>query len=110
MAKYSIEEQTLDNIANAILAKTGSSTALTPEQMPTAIADIEIGESVKEPYAEYVFNETGDVISATLCGFEKISKYEFYNRPYLSEVDFSRSPNITSIENYAFDGCSNLVA
>ncbi|MBE6152703.1 MAG: BspA family leucine-rich repeat surface protein [Firmicutes bacterium] len=45
MAKYSIEDTTLTNIANAIRNKTGDSATLKPSEMPTAIEGIETGSS-----------------------------------------------------------------
>ena len=44
MSKYSIEKETLDAIADAILAQTGGTAALSPTDMPDAIAAIS-GES-----------------------------------------------------------------
>lgn len=107
MAKYSIEEQTLDNIANAILAKTGSSTALTPEQMPTAIAGIQTGENIDGPYIEYGLNEDGNIASAKMNGLSEVRSYQFYNISELETVDFSQS-NIISIGSYAFSLCKKL--
>lgn len=43
MAEYLIQDTTLDAIANAINAKTGSSSAMTPAQMVTAIRSISGG-------------------------------------------------------------------
>lgn len=105
MAKYSIEEQTLDNIANAILAKTGSSTALTPEQMPTAIAGIETGESATPPYSEYTINDQYRVTHARMIGYSAIPESNFRNYNFLEEVDVSNS-TIERIGDYAFYGCS----
>lgn len=107
MAKYSIEEQTLDNIANAILAKTGSSTALTPEQMPTAIAGIETGGSVTPPYMECSIDGTNNITSVNMHGYSVIPRYSFYYQEKLVNVDFSAS-NITHIGYAAFSNCSLL--
>lgn len=46
MSEYIIESQTLTDIADAIRGKTGSSSTLTPLQMPSAIANIPSGSSV----------------------------------------------------------------
>lgn len=43
MAEYLIQSETLDNIADAINAKTGGSSAMTPAQMVTAIDSISGG-------------------------------------------------------------------
>ena len=43
MADYLIQDTTLDDIADAINAKTGGSSAMTPAQMVTAIGSISSG-------------------------------------------------------------------
>ena len=43
MSEYIIESQTLTDIADAIRGKTGSSSTLTPLEMPNAIANIPSG-------------------------------------------------------------------
>lgn len=107
MAKYSIEGQTLDNIANAILAKTGSSTPLTPENMPSAIAGIETGGGVTAPYMECSINDTNNITAVSMHGYSVVPNNHFHNNDKLTEVDFSNS-NITGIGNYAFYGCTSL--
>lgn len=46
MAEYLIQDTTLEGIADAIRAKTGSSASMTPAQMPTEIASIPTGGGV----------------------------------------------------------------
>lgn len=46
MSSYIIQSQTLTDIADAIRNKTGSSSTLTPLEMPNAIANIPSGSSV----------------------------------------------------------------
>lgn len=46
MSEYIIESQTLTDIADAIRGKTGSSSTLTPLEMPNAIANIPSGSSI----------------------------------------------------------------
>ena len=48
MADYLIQESTLDAIADAINAKTGGSSAMTPAQMVTAIGNISGGDEPEE--------------------------------------------------------------
>lgn len=48
MADYLIQESTLDAIADAINAKTGGSSAMTPAQMVTAIGSISGGDDPEE--------------------------------------------------------------
>ena len=45
MAEYLIQSETLDDIADAINAKTGGSSAMTPAQMVTAIGTISGGDT-----------------------------------------------------------------
>lgn len=47
MAEYLIQSETLDDIADAIRAKTGGSSAMTPAEMVTAIGSIETGGGAK---------------------------------------------------------------
>lgn len=46
MAEYLIQSETLDDIADAINAKTGGSSAMTPAQMVTAIGSISGGSGI----------------------------------------------------------------
>lgn len=56
MAEYLIQGETLDDIADAINAKTGGSSAMTPAEMVTAIEGIETGggEKTLTKLVEYV--------------------------------------------------------
>ena len=47
MAEYLIQDTTLDAIADAINAKTGGSSAMTPAEMVTAIGSIETGGGIE---------------------------------------------------------------
>lgn len=57
MAEYLIQSETLDDIADAINAKTGGSSAMTPVQMVTAIGNIPSGGGGWELIAEATTNE-----------------------------------------------------
>lgn len=50
MAKYSIEDTTLTNIANAIREKGQTTETLTPTQMPDAISAIQASSGSEDPY------------------------------------------------------------
>jgi hypothetical protein len=50
MAEFLIQSETLDDIANAINAKTGGSSAMTPAEMVTAIGNIPTGGGGGEAY------------------------------------------------------------
>ena len=77
MAEYLIQSETLDNIADAINAKTGGSSAMTPAQMAAAIRAI----SGKEMLS---WHQDSEAV-----------------RSYISEVDYSGVPYTeTEINNY----------
>jgi len=54
MAEYLIQSETLDDIADAINAKTGGSSAMTPAEMVDAIGSISGGGGITPEYHEYV--------------------------------------------------------
>ena len=57
MADYLIQDTTLDAIANAINAKTGGSSAMTPAQMVTAIGSISGGGGSSWVHQQYTLAE-----------------------------------------------------
>ena len=57
MAEYLIQSETLDDIVDAINAKTGGSSAMTPTQMVTAIGSISGGGGIESEYYEYTHAE-----------------------------------------------------
>jgi len=57
MAEYLIQGETLDNIANAINARTGGSAAMTPAEMADAIAAIQTGGGSEIETTDYVLTE-----------------------------------------------------
>lgn len=69
MADYLIQDTTLDAIADAINAKTGGSSAMTPAQMVTAIGNIPSGgggEKVLTKLGEYTVSSAVSRIDITL--------------------------------------------
>ena len=67
-----------------------------------------------EPYVEYTMDVDGNIIGVALFGFIEIPSHMFavymdYDvMPTLKNVDFSGSPNLTSIGDFAFFNCTNL--
>lgn len=57
MAEYLIQDTTLDAIADAINAKTGGSSAMTPAEMATAIGSISGGETDRLKTAEVTLTQ-----------------------------------------------------
>ncbi len=67
MAEYLIQSETLDDIADAINAKTGGSSAMTPAEMVTAIGSISGGgEKTLTKLAEYSVTSAVSRIDVTL--------------------------------------------
>lgn len=63
-----------------------------------------------EAYVSYGYDDSGNVISASFHKCTTVPQYAFYNNSTLQSVDFSDSPNLTSIGTYAFNGCTNLTS
>lgn len=84
MAKYSINDTTLDNIADAIRTKTGDTANLTPLQMPAAILGITGGGSGGGSGADFGALNHVEITAA--------SEYSSYDMPDLSPYisDFSQ--------------------
>ena len=109
MAYGIIDSQILKNIADAIRAKTGKTEMLFPNDMPAEIASISGGGgATTEPYVVYGRDESGAVTTAKLYNFTEISTSMFRDNTTLTTIDLSGSPNITSIGDYAFSGCTAL--
>lgn len=67
MAEYLIQDATLDDIADAINAKTGGSSAMTPAQMVTAIGTISGGGGSLPPVITKIDGGSFTVPSDVLC-------------------------------------------
>lgn len=100
MAKVLISESNLTAIANAIRAKTGSVSTITPNQMATKIGDIETeiyytsdGRSYPE---NMVFPSTVTSISSSACK----------DFTHLKSVDMSDMSS--GLSTYCFNNCVNL--
>ena len=65
MAEYLIQDTTLDAIADAINAKTGGSSAMTPAEMVTAIGSISGGETDRLKTAEVTLTQDYPIGTAT---------------------------------------------
>lgn len=84
MAEYLIQDTTLDAIANAINAKTGGSSAMTPAQMAVEIGNISGGldgtvesfTQVNSVAAAYLADAEADYPSDTAYTIEDISQYD----------------------------------
>lgn len=66
------------------------------------------GGSASEPYVEYTLDENGEITAAKLYGFTSIPTALFAYSFSLESVDFSESPGLTSIGDYAFLNCASL--
>ena len=76
MSEYLIQSETLDDIADAINAKTGGSSAMTPAEMVTAIGNISGGGSDLSAVDVFV----GDYLSTTDLIITKgvVNRYQRY--------------------------------
>lgn len=81
MAEYKIQDTTLDAIADAINAKTGGSSAMTPAQMVTEIAAIPSGG--------------GSIGEYTLLGEYEISEP-------VSAINFSATEQVKNCQSFVF--------
>lgn len=61
MAEYLIQDTTLEDIADAVRAKTGGSSAMTPSEMVTAIGNIPSGGGGIESYSGNIVLQNQDV-------------------------------------------------
>lgn len=86
MAEYLIQSETLDDIVDAINAKTGGSSAMTPAQMVAAIGTISGGGGSAHPLSDFAwhtvqFTLATDTATATVLN-TYIGKYmEFFLYP-----------------------------
>lgn len=68
MAEYRIQGTTLDAIADAINAKTGGSSAMTPAEMVTEIGSISGGETIEHGIKAEAINSNGYATEITVIG------------------------------------------
>lgn len=74
MANVLIEQGTMDNIADAIRAKNGSSNTYKPAQMPTAIENLPSGATLQSKSVSYTPSETAQSGTVTAdSGYDGLS-------------------------------------
>ena len=95
----------LTAIANAIRAKDGTSDKMTLAEMPSKIAAIQAGGAA-EPYTEETYDQSGNIISATLHGHTSIRDSAFSGCSKLALTSLPSS--LTSIGDDAFYNCTKL--
>ena len=95
----------LTAIANAIRAKDGTSDKMTLAEMPSKIAAIQAGGAT-EPYTEETYDQSGNIISATLHGHTSIRDSAFSGCSKLALTSLPSS--LTSIGDDAFYNCTKL--
>ncbi len=85
MAEYLIQSETLDDIADAINAKTGGSSAMTPAEMVTEIGSIQTGGGGGFHETGTVSFHTGEVLKTLTIPIsaeaEALDRYVFAVRP-----------------------------
>lgn len=95
MAEYLINEETLNDIADAIRSKSRSTEDIKAKDMATNINNINTAESILEKTIESYTNES----------LLSVSAYAFYACKNLSTVNF---PNCITVYHNAFGYCYNL--
>ena len=101
MSQYIIQEETLTSIADAIRAKTGSTDAMTPGTMATAIS--EINTDGNTDIEDGII--TRNITEYSNDRVDEIGDYAFYRCGWLTTVNL---PLVTTIYEYAFYGCDRL--
>lgn len=96
MADYLIQDTTLDAIANAINAKTGGSSAMTPAQMVTAIGSISGGGGASWVHQQYTLAEDW---TTTAAGGNTQNFYNTYLSGTVGKVVIAIISNNTVTEN-----------
>lgn len=123
MAKVIITESHLEDIADAIRAKTGSAALLTPAQMASAIESIPVSEdTLLKALRNQVTSVSDDTLtsirsmglaymaaltSVSFPELQTINTYAFYD-DYNLLMDGWQFPKAKSIGNYAFRYCYGL--
>ena len=106
MAEYLIQSETLDDIADAINAKTGGSSAMTPAEMVTAIAAIETGGGSSETSIVSVTEYTHDTAwdeSASGNTLAFVNRYfNSGNGMYYAEIENTLSETTNSAKKAFF--------
>lgn len=114
MAKVLISENILQDMADAIREKGGTTGGLKPSAFPTAVDDIELG--MLPPTKGFVvdaWNTNGYPTEVTILGLTYLPSYYFYQYAsyknvfgYVSKVNLPEG--LTSIGTTCFYRCSNL--
>jgi hypothetical protein len=110
MAKYIIQDSTLTGIADAIRAKTGGSSAMTPAQMATEIAAIPSGTTITDGIVFNALDSTGKPTAVTYYG-EMLNTWQFNGNMYggmwkpLTSVTCN---NVKRVGKETFAGLTNL--
>jgi len=108
MAEYLIQDTTLDAIADAINAKTGGSSAMTPAEMATNIAAIPTGGGSTNKEYDLLQYVQGGIMTGTYRNDEVTSlrSYRFQQEQHLTRLEF---PNLTSMF-FGIQICSGCIA
>ena len=122
MAKYTIEDTTLTNIANSIREKTGKSEKLLPSQMPNEIKSIESGSSPSQTNLLVEFTSENESIfpkkaifkgskNGLITGYylQANINYGSYTSSFAKEIkDISLSSDVKTLGMYCFNNLTSL--
>ena len=105
MNNYIVTDEQLTAVADAIRTKGGTQAPLAfPLGFQSAVAAL----GGQPPCVEYTVNANGQITFAKLYGFTALPASFFYGCTALTDVDWSESPNLSSIGDQAFYGCTGL--
>lgn len=114
MAEYLIQSETLDDIADAINAKTGGSSAMTPAQMVTAIGSISGGTTITDGIVVKSKNASGypseievyGQLYPYIFGTSRTDSNSYFGFSVLEDVTLKNT--VTVIPEGAFEGCGRF--
>lgn len=126
MAEYLIQEETLNQIADAIRAKTGEEGEMTPVEMPEKIEGIKgLWEQIQDgTLTEWVDDEIIELAAPLFINYSNLTKvscnalvsipsFTFFNSTNLTDIYL---PNLKELKDFGiyytsgghFEGCSSL--
>lgn len=100
---YTIHEQTLTNIADAIREKTGDTEPIQVSNFADKIGEIETGGGVTEPYIEETYDDDGDLVAVKMVGYTKVREEIYKGCKSLERIELP--DEVTSIEKSALRDC-----
>lgn len=119
MSDYLIHDSTLEDIADAIRAKTGGTSSITPQDMATEIASIQTGggedlleKRITNTLTEYRNTKTFTVVQSAFAATTSLQNVFLPNCQVNSNAFLNATGLLTAVvatvQGWGFSGCSNL--